>query len=328
MKKLFLGVFLMFIFVTIGTTTASAAESDVPPDLPIFVAKINSEVKEFAVINPLDFPYVIAKGTVYYESSDNFGSGRSGIVNKKNKYITIPCYAGINGYSFLDKDGNILAHNYIEDENDIVIPKAPKDAVKLFKHFKSFFGDNGWVDANKVSKSISDPKPPNDKKRKKKEQKPKEQKPEDVVENIKDIQEKNEKTTIVVDFSGSMSDNQREVVELLETIDFDKNTTIIVFATKYEIVSKKQLISEDFDVGGATYMLKALNKAVSLGTEHLIVISDLDTQGKYDGISLKKSKTLKSVTVYDPDDGIEDTIIDDMFKVTWKNAKISRIRIK
>lgn len=318
-------MFLTLIFMTFGTTTASAAKCDVPSEVPL-IAEVNSEVKEFVLLQSLDFPYVIAKGTIYYESSDNFGSGRSGIVNKNNKYITIPCYAGINGFSFLDKDGNILSHNYIEDENDIVIPKPPKGAVKLFKHFKSIFGDNGWVDANKVSKSITDPKSPNDEKQTKK---PTEQKPTDIVKNIKkDIQKKNQKTTIVVDFSGSMSDNQREVVELLETLDFNKNTTIIVFADTYKIVSKEQLIAEDFYVGGGTKMLKALNKAVSLGTQHLIVISDLDTHDIYDGISLKKSKTLKSVIVYDPDDGSEDTIIDDMFKPIWSKAEISRVKIE
>ena len=95
-------------------------------------------------------PYVIEDNAVYYESSWNFGSGRQGIVNKNNQYVTKPCYAGINGYSFLDKDGNIIISDYKESTNDIAVPEAPSEAVKLFYHFKSTYHRNGWVSSNKV----------------------------------------------------------------------------------------------------------------------------------------------------------------------------------
>lgn len=304
MKKLFWGVILALIFMICGATTAFAAETD-----------INSEL-----------PYIIKEGTVYYESSYQFGSGRQGTVNEKNEYITIPCYAGINGYSFLDENGNVLKSDYIESENDIFIPEAPERAVKLFKHFKSTSYRNGWVDAgqvipNETITTTSYEEPEEEK------EKPKEQNPEEIVEDIKnDIQKENQKTTIVIDFSGSMSDNQSEVVRLLETIEFDENTTIIVFADEYEVITKDQLASKDFDVGGGTHMIKALNKAISFGNEHLIIISDLDTHDTHS--SLEECETLKSVVIYDPDDNIEDSIVEDILKPTWDKATISRVRIK
>lgn len=304
MKKLFWGMILTLIFMTCGATISFASEADV-----------NSEL-----------PYVIKEGTVYYESSYQFGSGRYGTVNERNEYITIPCYAGINGYSFLDENGNILESDYIESENDISIPKAPKGAVRLFKHFKSTSYRNGWVDAgqvipNKTITTISYEEPEEEK------EKPEEQNPEEIVEDIKnDIQKENQKTTIVIDFSGSMSDNQCEVVELLETLDFNENTTIIVFAKRHKVITKEQLASRDFYVNAdGTYMVAALNEAIALGTEHLIIISDLQTHEER--IELEESNVLKSVVVYDPDDGSEDDIVED-FKEVWNKTTISRVKIK
>lgn len=307
-KKLFLGAILTLIFMICGATTVFAAESD-----------INSEL-----------PYIIKEGTVYYETSYQFGSGRNGTVNEKNEYITIPCYAGINGYSFLDENGNVLKSDYIESENDIAIPEAPEGTAKLFKHFKSTSYRNGWVDAGQVipNETITseEEKELKDEPEEEKE-KPEEQNPEEIVEDIKnDIKKEEQKTTIVIDFSGSMSDNQKEVVELLETLDFNDNTTIIVFAKYYQVVNKEQLTSKDFYVDDEnTYMIVAVNKAIELGTEHLIIISDLQTHEKR--IELKESDTLKSVVVYDPDDGSEDAIVDS-FKNVWSKADVSRVRIK
>ncbi len=308
MKKLFLGVILTLLCIICGATTVFAAESD-----------INSEL-----------PYIIKEGTVYYETSYQFGSGRNGTVNEKNEYITIPCYAGINGYSFLDENGNVLKSDYIESENDISIPEAPEGAVKLFKHFKSTSYRNGWVDAgqvipNETITTTSDVTTIPDEEPEEEKEKPEEQNPEEIVEDIKnDIQKEDKKTTIIIDFSGSMSDNQSEVVELLETLDFNENTTIIVFASIYEVITKEQLASRDFNVGTSTYLIEALNKAMELETEHLIVISDLQTNiGE-----IEKSETLKSVVIYDPDDGEEDDFIMNKFESVWDKADISRIRIK
>lgn len=309
-KKLFLGAILTLIFMICGATTAFAAESD-----------INSEL-----------PYIIKEGTVYYETSYQFGSGRNGTVNEKNEYITIPCYAGINGYSFLDENGNVLKSDYIESENDISIPEAPDGAVRLFKHFKSTSYRNGWVDAGQVVLNESIETIPEEEEKEAStepvKERPGEQKPEEIVEDIKnDIQKENQKTTIVIDFSGSMSDHQSKVISLLETLEFNENTTIIAFAGKYEIITKEQLSTEDFCVNsGSTYMIKTLNEAINLGTEHLIIISDLKTQETR--INLETSDTLKSVVVYDPDDGKEDDFIMNKFESVWDKADISRTRIE
>lgn len=251
---------------------------------------------------------IIKNETIYYESSDNFGSGRSGVVNQENTYTTIPCYAGINGYAFLDENGNVLDSDYIESENDIAIPEHPEGAVKLFKHFHSTSYRNGWIDSENVVLNKDET-----------------QKPEEIVEEInKAVQNEEQKTAIVIDFSGSMSDNQRQVVELLGTLKFKESTKIIVFADSFKIVSHEELINKKFNVGSETHMMQALNEALSLKTENMIIISDLAT---YKDVSLEESETLKSVVIYDPDDGTEDAVVEDVLRKKWDKTEIKRVKI-
>lgn len=269
-----------------------------------------------------ELPYVIEEGATYHESAWGFGSGRYGTVTDGNPYTTIPCYAAINGYAFLDEHGYILCFDYNPSTDDILIPPAPDGAVALFLHFHTDSYRNGWVNSEKVSPRETTKPPVTEEERS--EDVPTEQEPEDIIVDISQDIQKNKSTAIVVDFSGSMLDNQREVVDLLGTLDIGDDTTIIVFATDFEIVTQEQLAKEDFNVGATTHMVQALNEATSLGVEHLIIISDLNTYGD---VALEKSDTLKSVTIYDPDDGYDDYIVDDLLKPTWSNAVISRVKI-
>lgn len=304
MKKLFVGMILAILCMMFGTNTAFAAE----------------------ITTESYLPYIIKNGATYYESSYHFGSGRRGIVNEENPYTTIPCYAGINGYSFLDKNGYVLDSSYVESEDDIFIPEAPEGTVKIFKHFKSTLYRNGWVDSDDVILNEDKYSEPLNEKGL---ELPAEQKPEEIIKHINDeIQKRNQKTVIVIDFSGSMDDNQREVINLIETLEFNDNTTIIAFADWYKVITQEQLVSRNFYLGGGTKMISALNKAISYEPEHLIIISDLETHDQFDGIPLGESKALRSVVIYDPDDSMNDSIVDDMLKVVWSSATISRVRIK
>lgn len=277
----------------------------------ISVFSILSTIPVFA--SGTDMEYIIEDGAMYYESAYDFGSGRRAIVSEKNPYTPSPCYAGINGFAFLDAEGNILDFAYNEAEFNIDIPKEPEGTVSIFKHFKTASYRNGWVDAIHVipvsDKLVSEKTP---------------QEPEEIVKQIGE-EIKSQNTALVVDFSGSMADNQREVVELLGSLNYTEETTIIVFADAYQVVSKDELISENFNVGYGTHMIKALNKATSYDVENLIIISDLDT---YDDVELKPSTTLKKVIIYDPDDGIEDDIVGDVLEIIWNQVEVSRIRIK
>lgn len=300
-----IGMIFACMFMMLGGITLSASASD--------------EASELS--------YIIEDGSKYYESSFAFGSGRTAIVTEDNPYTSRPCYAGINGYSFLDKYGNVIMCDYNEATNNITIPEQPKTAVRLFVHFRTENYRNGWTNSENVINlnNIELTKNEDD-------ELPEEQEAEEIIENIgKEIQEsKDKQTTIVVDFSGSMLDNQKEVVDLLGTLnelDSD-NTKIIVFADTYEVITKQRLIDEDFNVGGGTYMLQALNEAINIGTEKMIIISDLETYDLYKDITLKQSKVLESVIIYDPDDSFGDDIVDKVFKVTWNDADICRIKIK
>lgn len=259
-----------------------------------------------------EMPYIIKEGTVYYESSYDFGSGRKAVVNEGNIYTTIPCYAGINGYSFLDEQGRVIDSKYQEESNDICVPEAPEGTAQIFLHFKTFNYRNGWVNSeNVISKNANTEEENNLNENI--------SKPEEVVEEIKIHTEKGKKTAIVIDYSGSMSEHQQKVVELLATLEFDKNTTIIVFGTTYQVITTTQLSNGEFDVGGETHMYQALNKASSLEVEQLIIISDL---GTYEDVSLNSSEKLENVIIYDPLG--YDYIVERELKETWKNAKIKR----
>ncbi len=296
MKRLFLAVISLasaMLCIVFGSSVVSAAETD-------------------------SLEYVIQKGSIYYESASAFGTGRRGVVCEDNPYTVNPCYAGINGYAYLDEKGRVLVSEYDESTTDIDIPPAPEGTFKLYKHFRTANYRNGWVDSNCVMKvpekteetlEFSEDTPVE---------------PEKVVDKISQDVKKDMKTCIVIDYSGSMADNQREVVNLLGSIQFNDNTTIIVFADTFEIVTHEELTNEDFYVGSATHMYQAINGALELGTEQLIIISDLQTYA--DEKLMAPSDTIRKVTIYDPDEDEFDSYVLDELKE--KLGDLTRIIIK
>lgn len=296
MKRLFLAVISLasaMLCIVFGSSVVSAAETD-------------------------SLEYVIQKGSIYYESASAFGTGRRGVVCEDNPYTVNPCYVGINGYAYLDEKGRVLLSEYDESTTDIDIPPAPEGTFKLYKHFRTANYRNGWVDSNCVMKvpekteetlEFSEDTPVE---------------PEKVVDKISQDVKKDMKTCIVIDYSGSMADNQREVVNLLGSIQFNDNTTIIVFADTFEIVTHEELTNEDFYVGSATHMYQAINGALELGTEQLIIISDLQTYA--DEKLMAPSDTIRKVTIYDPDEDEFDSYVLDELKE--KLGDLTRIIIK
>ena len=289
-KRILATLFFVMLFIVFSSITSSADE-----------------------IESVALPYVVEEGTEYYESSLGFGSGRCGIVNEENIYTTTPCYSAINGYSFLDAEGRIIDYRYEESANDIYVPEAPEGTVEIFLHFKTANYRNGWVDSKSIIAR-------NEEAYKDEEIQVNNEvaKPEQVVEEIQTYTREG-KSAIIIDYSGSMSDHQRKVVELLGKLQFDENTTVIVFGDTYQMITTEQLANEDFNVGYSTHMYQALNAATSLGVEQIIIISDL---GTYDDVKLESSEELESVIIYDPlgiEDGIEREI-----RETWKDVDINR----
>lgn len=187
--------------------------------------------------------------------------------------------------------------------------------MKLFKHFYTVEYRNGWVDSEDVSRIDTEIDT----------EQPVAEVPEKVVKRISDDIKVGQKTSIIIDFSGSMYDNQRQVIELLEELEFGSNTNIIVFAEKFKVVTPMELKERNFDVGVSTHMFKALNKAAELGTEKLIIISDLLTYE--DEEEILPNPKLNSVTIYNPDDMDNDVVIDEM-KEKWGEDLIELVRIK
>lgn len=281
----------------------------------VFSMAVNAQAEE---VNPEEcYPYIIEEGTVYYASSENFGSGRYGIVSPENPYTTTPCYAGICGYSFLDASGNIISSDYQEDEIDIFIPEPPENTVQVEVHFRTFF-QNGWCDQKSVK-----PNPHFVGKTGENENpdeniggvesgetivpelviQEEEKTPEIVVDEIMtEIEEELSKPMIVIDYSGSMSDNQKQVVDLLTQMDL-KNSDIIVFAGYAISVTAEEFENRHFDVyPGATDLYEALNKATFLCNRKIILISDL---GDNCGTSLVWTDKEIELVIYDPDDNGE-----------------------
>lgn len=290
MKRLFYGMLFAFGLMIFCSTTVSAAESEKG-----------------------EFPFVVEEDSIYYESSENFGSGKYGVVNEENPYTTKPCCAAINGYSFLDMNGNIITAKYVEEESNIAIPEKPEGTVSTLVHFRCEKSRNGWILQEKVkTKRVVTPE----------DYAP----PKQVVEQIDEILKKDSNTAIVIDYSSSMSDDQQKVVNLLSTLEFNDETTIIVFANKFEIINLKQLASNDFYVGGGTDMFPALNHIKELNDiKQLILITDLET--KTFPTKLEENKMLESVKIYDPDDSESDESIMNEMILKFSNAKISRTEI-
>lgn len=281
-KRLFISTFLTLFFCFFVGITAQAATNE-----------------------EQDWPYVIMEGSIYYESSDGFGSGKSAIVASQNPYTSIPCEAGIDGYSFLDVNGHILQSDY-QPYSNIVVPAYPNDTYEVFLHFYTPSYRNGWTHSDNVFHPFIDVYQEDV------------EKPEEVIEQIDEIAQTG-KTAIVVDYSGSMSDNQKQVVQKLGELDFSKDISIFVFGDTYQKVTHQELMDKNFKVGSSTHMYAALNAATAEEVENLVIISDL---GTYEDVPLVEADSLKSITIYNPDFYFEFDFVLTDFSTIWPQAKI------
>ena len=295
MKKIFLFVATFFCFCLIGGFTA--------------------EAKDFDNVTPI----TISEGATYYESSEDFGSGRYAFVSTENIYTPQPCIAKINGYSFLDKDGNIIFSYYNPSAKSISIPDVPKNCVKTFIHFNTKDYRNGWTDVGNVMTSSDINTPAK------------------IIDDIEDeisASTGNAKTAVVIDSSGSMSDNQKAVVTQLKNVNLNSNTPIYVFADNVKKITVSDLEnweqkywSDEFEIGAGTDLQNALASIVSDSTiTKILLISDLEAV-IFDS-SVFSSKKIIEFKIYDPDDTEFDSEILSTLINSYPDATIERVKIE
>lgn len=275
-----------------------------------------------------EYPYIIEQGAQYYNSSWGFGSGRYGVVKQENIYTDIPCEATINGYSFLNKKGEVIKAMCDPEAKYIIVPEAPEGAKALWLHFSGPIYRNGWVDGRNVLlkeeyKGIYEeficpqddlgigPLLDNEEKT-----------PEQVAKEI-DVTMEQGKTAIVLDVSGSMSDNQREVVTQLGRITFEEDSIIEIFADSYAMISYEDLIEWNFYMGGGTDLYQGLNALADTGVENLILISDLQHNGY---TSLEKNNGFKQIVVYNPESDYPSDVVSTMEQAFGKSVTVYTIR--
>lgn len=264
----------------------------------------------------------VKDGATYYESSENFGSGRSTLVNSGNIYTPNPCLAKINGYSFLDVNGNIIKSYYDSNISQLDIPNVPSNCSKVFVHFRTENYRNGWTDIENINSYY---------------------KPDisadsvDIIEDIKNEAAKstvNEKTAIVIDCSGSMSDNQKAVVNQLGNITFNKNTKIYVFAQDLKTIEENELVNFEekaltdyFGIGYGTLLVKSLSTIDADASIHkILLISDIE-EVMYEDYMFSSSH-VDELKIYDPDDTILDDQVMGVLEKCYPNALIERILIE
>ncbi len=271
--------------------------------LTTFIMLDKGVVSASEVPKKSEYPYIIEDGAVYYESSDNFGSGRNNIVNANiNPYVNSPCYAAINGYSFLDKNGRILDHYYLEETSSIEIPPKPIGTVRVLKHFRTVFNRNGWVDSQKVlcrdGETVLDKKKENPKTEPDKSEKNAKELA-DMIDNYEGI------TVVLVDRSSSMDEFAEKATREFRKLDIDEATTkVYVFGRYFKEIKAKDVAEEHLDVrkDEKVYDLLAevINDAGKYNPKHLVILTDL---GVYeDEKKIKEQPQLETIDIIIPND--------------------------
>lgn len=260
----------------------------------------------------------ITEGTVYWETSENGGSGNFNSVYKDNPYITEDRGVIVNGYSYLDKEGNIIDSFYDSSlTDDIKLPKGPEGAEKVMLHVHSKTNRLGWVDGGNVLFDLVTPEPSIVKEQDSiKDLEPEiddnKKTPEEFVDSIN---KKEGKTLVLVDKSQSMSDFIDQSTSAFNSLD-STNITVMVFASGTVEVAPEDVNSYPAN-GSSTNIYGALNQAKDI-YENVVLISDLGHNEIFS--RLKKNDTVKTVEIMCPEE-VTDSISEKIEK-KWSNATI------
>lgn len=252
---------------------------------------------------------VVKENAVYWETSEDGGSGRNNIVNDENPYISEDRTVTINGYSFLDSNGNIIDSKFVLNiTNNIKIPTAPKGTVMTMLHIHSENYRLGWTDeANLTPADIRVPDEPQN------IEQPQKKTAEEFADSIN---QKEGKTLILVDQSGSMNDFIEESTRAFNSLDLT-DVEIMVFAEKQKKISADEINDFHPSIGGGTDIYSAMNKAD--GYENIVLISDLADNHNTELFSFSTVKTLEIMC---PDEYYPEEDLNKI-KTIWSNVDIS-----
>ena len=250
----------------------------------------------------------IEENALYWETSWDNGSGNHNSISKNNPYITADRDVVVNGYSFLNENGDIIKSEYDEDtQTDIAIPEAPSGTVKTMLHIHSLTNRLGWTDADNVySGSV-----PTEKK---------------TAEEFAEIISKKEgKTLIYVDKSASMDAFTEEATKAFNSLDLS-DVTILVFSDACKRVPEEEINIHHIDMGGRTNIYGNLSLADEFmpNVKNVIIISDLaDNHSK----ELKEIPSVETVEILCPDPNFPEAEVRKI-KKSWKNATVNVSVIK
>lgn len=243
---------------------------------------LNANAEQISIDNSIQ--YTLSNGSVYWETSSHFGSGVHGTVCKGNRYTHVvsdgfPVW--IDGYSVLDKNGNILKSYFDEKVHSFVIPDVA-DGQELMVHVWGMdeYGYRlGWVSFSqvnfsndKIGNAVSEiPEENEEDWFKDSEEKTVEATVDVLIRQMEEDLSIPRESYILADFSGSMISFQEDVLMKLEGASGKR----YVFAEDVEefVYGKDCLL---YDIGGATNIANVLNTICFNSDSHIYLLSDLN----------------------------------------------------
>ncbi len=261
---------------------------------------------EEVVINNETGNYAVSDGTVYWETSTNYGSGKHFTVSDSNPYTSV--YDGklpirVNGYSILDSNGIPTEAVYDSEAQTFNISASTSNNVMLHVAESTDTGFRlGWIKFNELvslNEQVSTEKTSNDKVDAKKETKKAETKPvqkaptyqisdnetnwlgnsekkdaekiaNTLALSVEEDHSAGKDSYILADISGSMKSFQSDV---LKKLNGARGKKYIFAALMQEFTDGTDIA--DYDIGNGTDIANALNKIQPSSTDHIYILSDL-----------------------------------------------------
>lgn len=249
-----------------------------------FGVTANAE-EEIVVDNTVQ--YTVSEGTVYWESSDQLGSGNHNTVCEENQYTDVswgefPIW--VDGYSVIDRNGDIVESYFDEKIQKLSIPTTTSEQELMLHIWGADEGGYrlGWVKFSEVSfnkykkSDYTISEIPEGKEEEWFENSDEEKTVDQTADTLKKEVEEDSKipreSHILADFSGSMYEFQSDVLEKLEGTSGKK----YVFAEGIEEFSIEKDIWS-YNIGGATDIANAINTVININKDaHIYILSDLN----------------------------------------------------
>lgn len=261
---------------------------------------------EEVVINNETGNYTVSEGTVYWEISTNYGSGKHFTISDDNPYTSVhdgKLPVRVNGYSILDSNGIPTEAVYDSEAQTFNISASTSNNVMLHVAESTDTGFRlGWIKFNELvslNEQVSTEKTSNDKVDAKKETKKAETKPvqkaptyqisdneanwlgssekKDVEKiantlalSVEEDYSAGKDSYILADVSSSMESFQADVLEKLNGARGKK----YIFANSMQEFEDGTNIA-DYNIGGGTNISNALNQINPDNDGHIYILSDL-----------------------------------------------------